>query len=105
MGLDFNARNRPPAKMTGVVYAISNPAWPEWIKIGQTTLHSDYTISSLLTRYQTSSPLRDYKILAYWEVTDPDSLERHLHGRYNAKNEWVKVALPELEKIVKEFLK
>ena len=39
----------------GYVYVISNPAWPDWVKIGM-AIDADDRCSS----YQTSSPYRDY---------------------------------------------
>ena len=39
----------------GYVYVISNPAWPDWVKVGM-AIDADDRCSS----YQTSSPLRDY---------------------------------------------
>ena len=41
----------------GYVYAITNPAWPEWVKIGMAVDAADRC-----NGYQTSSPFRDYKI-------------------------------------------
>ena len=39
----------------GYVYVISNPAWPDWVKIGMAIDANDRCNS-----YQTSSPYRDY---------------------------------------------
>jgi hypothetical protein len=41
----------------GEVYIITNPAWKGWIKIGMAVESKDR-----LKAYQTSSPLRDYKL-------------------------------------------
>ena len=41
----------------GYVYAITNPAWPEWVKIGMAVDADDRC-----NGYQTSSPFRDYAI-------------------------------------------
>ena len=41
----------------GEVYIITNPAWEGWIKIGMAVESKDR-----LKGYQTSSPLRDYKL-------------------------------------------
>ena len=41
----------------GYVYAITNPAWPEWVKIGM-AIDADDRCNG----YQTSSPFRDYKV-------------------------------------------
>lgn len=39
----------------GYVYVLSNPAWPEWVKVGMAIDANDRCGS-----YQTSSPYRDY---------------------------------------------
>lgn len=39
----------------GYVYVLSNPAWPEWVKVGMAVDANDRCGS-----YQTSSPYRDY---------------------------------------------
>jgi len=41
----------------GFVYIITNPAWPDWVKIGMAVDAEDR-----LNGYQTSSPNRDYKL-------------------------------------------
>jgi hypothetical protein len=41
----------------GYVYAITNPAWPEWVKIGMAVDADDRC-----NGYQTSSPFRDYSL-------------------------------------------
>lgn len=48
----------------GYVYVLSNPAWPEWIKVGMAVDANDRCNS-----YQTSSPYRDY-ILHYAVASD-----------------------------------
>lgn len=47
----------------GRVYALVNPAWPGLIKIGSST-----DIGLRLRTYQTGSPYRDYKIIAWSSV-------------------------------------
>ena len=39
------------------MYIITNPAWPDWVKIGMAVDAEDR-----LNGYQTSSPMRDYKL-------------------------------------------
>jgi hypothetical protein len=43
---------------SGYVYVLSNPAWKEWIKVGM-AIDAEDRCNSL----QTSSPLRDYRLL------------------------------------------
>ncbi|MGL4519205.1 MAG: GIY-YIG nuclease family protein [Phocaeicola sp.] len=47
------------------MYAISNPAWPGFIKIGKSV-----DVFDRLNNYQTSSPLRDYTLIGYAFVLD-----------------------------------
>lgn len=47
----------------GRVYALANPAWPGLIKIGSST-----DIGLRLRSYQTGSPHRDYKVIAWSSV-------------------------------------
>ena len=47
----------------GEVYIIVNTAWPEWVKVGKAVNSDDR-----LNGYQTSSPFRDYKVIAKLQV-------------------------------------
>ena len=53
----FNGTYKLDSIKEGYVYAITNPAWPEWVKIGMAVDADDRC-----NGYQTSSPFRDYKI-------------------------------------------
>ena len=41
----------------GYVYVITNPAWPEWVKVGSTV-----SLEERLSNYQTSDPTRSYVV-------------------------------------------
>lgn len=71
----------------GFVYAISNPAWKDYIKIG-----SAIDVYDRLNVYQTSSPLRDYELVDYFFSYDRLKDEKELHNRYQRLNEWCKVS-------------
>ena len=43
----------------GDIYVIVNDAWPDWVKVGKASMAEDR-----LNTYQTSSPFRDYSIIA-----------------------------------------
>ena len=76
---------------SGDVYAIINPAWPEWVKVGkamdaQNRCHS----------YQTSSPFRDYEIIArvYSDNYSRKETEMHQifeHFAKERRNEWFNI--------------
>ena len=75
----------------GEVYAIVNSAWPEWVKVGKAVKSTDR-----LTNYQTSSPFRDYKIVATISTDNQHTKEREMHKIFEhfadeRKGEWFKI--------------
>jgi len=75
----------------GDVYAIVNPAWDGWVKIGKAVSADDR-----LNGYQTSSPFRDYKIIAKLAAEDRHAKEREMHKIFehfavDRKGEWFKI--------------
>lgn len=74
----------------GYVYAISNPAWPDWIKIGMAVDADDRCAN-----YQTSSPFRDYYVEAKQFTKDKSKLEAKAHkeaAKLGLKyGEWFKI--------------
>ena len=71
----------------GQVYIITNPNFPEWVKVGMAVDSEDR-----LNGYQTSSPFRDYELFACWSVADRRSAESDAHALlekiYERKGEW-----------------
>ena len=86
----FSALQKDIKVKEGYVYAISNPAWPDWIKIGMAIDAEDR-----LNGYQTSSPMRDYKLLHYVPSKDRGKLERVAHKAASLcgerQGEWFKI--------------
>ena len=77
--------------LEGDVYAIVNPAWDGWVKIGKAVSADDR-----LNGYQTSSPYRDYTVLARISVPNRHEKELVMHRIFedNAearKGEWFKI--------------
>ena len=75
----------------GDVYVITNSAWPEWVKVGKASIAEDR-----LNGYQTSSPFRDYKIVAKLATKDRHTKEREMHKIFEhfaqeRKGEWFKI--------------
>lgn len=69
----------------GYVYIISNPAFPGWFKIG-----SAKDAEKRLINYQTSSPLRDYKLENYYMTDNYREEERRILSLFpDRNNEWV----------------
>lgn len=81
--------------MAQICYVITNPAWPEYVKIGFT---SKSEMKTRLSTYQTGSPFRDYEV--YHEVLfdDAKKAEKEVHKRLKQMNatrsgntEWFKM--------------
>lgn len=75
----------------GSVYIITNPAWPEWIKVGMAVDASDRC-----NGYQTSSPHRDYEVIHSFQTEDRRKAEREAHDlieqhAVERKGEWFKI--------------
>ena len=75
----------------GDVYIITNPAWPDWIKVGMAVDASDRC-----NGYQTSSPFRDYEVLHSFKTEDRRKAEREAHDlieqhAVERKGEWFKI--------------
>ncbi len=71
----------------GYVYAIQNAAWPEWIKIGKAIDAEDR-----LNGYQTSSPMRDYRLVhsVYFEDRHKAEKKAHITAASTTKHPWNK---------------
>ena len=75
----------------GDVYVITNRAWPEWVKVGKASIAEDR-----LNGYQTSSPFRDYEIVAKIYTENRHNKEREMHKIFShfakdRKGEWFKI--------------
>lgn len=75
----------------GMVYIITNPAWPKWVKIGMAVDADDRC-----NGYQTSSPFRDYTVVATISTNDRRKAEALAHTiaekmTTERRNEWFKL--------------
>ena len=82
----------------GYVYAIYNPAWPEYTKIGCAV-----DVYDRLTSYQTSSPHRDYELVEYIFTDDRLELESLIHSKFETKGEWVKANKEEMSDFLRQY--
>ena len=92
----------------GYVYAITNSAWPEWVKIGKALDAEDR-----LSGYQTSSPMRDYKLVYSVHFEDRNVAEKKAHTmaafrtahpwNKHDNGEWFKLTDAEAIEILKEI--
>lgn len=60
----------------GYVYIITNPAFPDWVKIGMA-----FDAEDRLGDYQTGSPLRDYELAYYVFSNDKLKSEKEAHRK------------------------
>lgn len=65
-----------PKPTEGWVYAIFNPAWPGHVKIG-----SALDLRDRLKVYNTSSPYRDFQVVAAYRFGDRRAAEKRIHGQ------------------------
>ena len=79
----------------GHVYIISNPAWPEWVKVGMAIDAADRCCN-----YQTSSPFRDYVVEYSFASTNRREDESIAHQKLavisqDRRGEWFKLPVSE----------
>lgn len=86
----------------GHVYIITNPAWPDWVKIGMAVDAEDR-----LNGYQTSSPMRDYQLEFTVKVSDRRKSESKAHkickkmGVEN-KGEWFNMSVDTAKSVLEQ---
>ena len=82
-------RNIPSASINeGLIYLISNPAWPDYVKIGMSI-----NLRNRLSTYNTSDPHRSYKIDGFEFVLNRKLTEQNVLNKFNLDmktGEWVK---------------
>jgi hypothetical protein len=87
----------------GQVYIITNPNFPEWIKVGMAIDSEDR-----LNGYQTSSPFRDYSLFTSWSVDDRRSAESEAHSllekSFDRRGEWFKCKPEQAQEAVAELM-
>ena len=69
----FNNLVKKERAMEGWVYLLTNPAYPDWVKVGCAIDAEDRCGS-----YQTSSPFRDYQLIAKAPAEDRVEMEKDL---------------------------
>lgn len=89
----FQSLSRYTTSTEGEVYIITNPAWNGWIKVGMAVEAEDRCKG-----YQTSSPLRDYKLEYKKYFNDRRQAENIAHAlcakkAEKKKGEWFKLSL------------
>ena len=84
----------------GYVYAITNPAWPGWVKIGM-AIDADDRCNG----YQTSSPFRDYTLEHMIVTNNRRAAETEAHKLANkmaveTRGEWFKLDIEQAKTIL-----
>ena len=92
------------ADAKGYVYALTNPAWPGWIKIGMAGDAEDRCIS-----YQTGSPFRDYELVHCVSTHDRRKAEEEVHNAASKiaeerKREWFKMSEQQVKECMDKIL-
>ena len=86
----------------GYVYAIINPAWPDWVKIGMAVDAEDR-----LNGYQTSSPMRDYELIHSVYFKNRSKAEKNAHKLAEKiaerRGEWFKMSNEQAIKVLGEL--
>jgi len=94
----FSSLEKYDSSVEGQVYAITNPNFPDWVKIGMAIDAEDR-----LNGYQTSSPFRDYVLQYKYDVNNRRKAESQAHTElqksYERKGEWFKCT-PEQARVV-----
>ena len=87
----------------GQVYIITNPNFPEWVKVGMAVDSEDR-----LNGYQTSSPFRDYALFTCWSVADRRSAESEAHAllekAFDRKGEWFNCTPEQAQSAIAELM-
>jgi hypothetical protein len=96
----FSSLSRYTTSSEGEVYIITNPAWKGWIKVGMAIDSEDRCKG-----YQTSSPLRDFKLKFKKYFDDRRTAEQTAHTLCakkadKRKGEWFKLDI----KIAKDII-
>ena len=83
------------------VYALQNPAWKDWIKIGRTK-----NLTTRQEQFNTSSPFRDYKVIhsikvktKYVRQIESEILDKTKKYRGVHSGEWRKIKLKKVKEI------
>ena len=87
----------------GQVYIITNPAWPEWVKIGMAVDAEDRC-----NGYQTSRPMRDYKVMYAAATKDRRNAEAAAHKAAEKiaerRGEWFKMSVAQAKECIQHGL-
>jgi hypothetical protein len=99
----FSSLNNYETNLDGQVYIITNPSYPEWVKVGMAVDSEDR-----LKQYQTSSPYRDYVLHGTYSVEDRRESETKSHvlldKHFERKGEWFKCSPSQAKELLDNLL-
>ena len=95
----FSSLEKYESSVEGQVYVITNPNFPDWVKVGMAIDAEDR-----LNNYQTSSPFRDYVLQYYYDVNNRRAAENEAHTElqksYERKGEWFKCTPEQAKEVI-----
>lgn len=97
----LRAMQAEPILNEGFVYVVSNPAWPEYVKVGRAFDPVERTRA-----FQTSGPHRDYKLEYAVYFEDCRKAEQLVHDTladYRAEGEWFRLLPKVAEGVLDEM--
>lgn len=93
---DKNRENFKHKVIKSSIYVITNPAWPEYVKLGRSK-----NVDNRLRTYQTHSPFKDYRVEFKTAVEDVYLFEKALKRKLGTENgEWYKITVEDALKII-----
>lgn len=94
----FSSLKQYELSKEGQVYIITNPNFPEWVKVGMAVDAEDR-----LNSYQTSSPFRDYTLVSACSVTDRRAAESEVHQKlqklFDRRSEWFRCTAEQAKEV------
>jgi hypothetical protein len=96
----FSSLKNYQSSTEGEVYIITNPAWKGWIKVGMAVDSQDRC-----NGYQTSSPMRDYKLEYSKHFNNRRTAEFKAHKLCSKQakdrnGEWFKISVKEAKNVI-----
>lgn len=97
LGLMYTDNKSAKNIKQGYVYAISNPSWGDYVKIGCTI-----DVYDRLRTYQSYSPFRDYELIGYVYSDNKLELEREIHSKFERNGEWILTDRSTIKRFLKD---
>jgi len=103
-GAAFSALSNYEKSNEGHVYLITNPAWKGWVKVGMAVDANDRC-----NQYQTSSPMRDYKLEYKKQFNHRRIAELQAHKLCSKKSlqqngEWFKINIKDAINLIESII-